>query len=173
MSKFSVLPLVSDHLSTLQDQRTNRWRLRDWLELYGLPVLAAVASCWAGVTLQGIGDVVGGLAILAGFLFALVIFVFQLRLQVTHDPRVAPQGRLPRLLDELFANVSYAVLVGLATAVLAVAVSATRTADPKTGNLPAVNRWWSAVLVLLVAHLMLLIAMALRRTRAAYRELKR
>lgn len=172
-SKFSVMPLIGDHLGTLQDDRTRTWRWQDWAVLYGLPLAAAVPMAVYGVELQGIGEVVGGLSILAGFLFGLVIFVFQLRLQVTHDPRVAPQGRLPRLLDQLFANVSYAVLVGLVTAAAAIAASATRSVNPATGDLMAVNRWWSAALVYLFAHLLLLLAMALRRTRAAYRELRR
>jgi hypothetical protein len=172
VSKFSVLPLVGDHLGTLQDDRTQTWRWQDWTTMYGLPIAAAVSCGVFNVQLQGISEIVGGLSILAGFLFGLVVFVFQLRLQVTNDPRVAPHGRLPRLIDQLFANVSYAVLVGLLTTGTAIAASATRTPDP-SGNLLAVNRWWSAVLVFLFFHLMLLLAMALRRTRAAYLELRR
>ncbi|SOC53543.1 hypothetical protein SAMN05660748_4490 [Blastococcus aggregatus] len=173
MTKFSVGPVISDHLGTLEDERTHTARWQDWAMLYGLPAAAGAPLAIWNVQLQGIGEVVGGLAILAGFLFGLVVFVFQLRLQVTADPRVAPQGLLPRLLDQLFANVSYAVLVGFMTVGVSIAASATRSLDAKTGDLMAVNRWWSAVLVLLFAHLMLLLAMSLKRLRRAYQELKR
>lgn len=173
MSKFSVIPVISDHLGTLEDERTHTRRWQDWAALYGVPLAAAILIAVFRVELQGIDDVVGGLSILAGFLFGLLIFVFQLRLQVTNDPRVARQGLLPRLLDQLFSNVSYAVLVGFVTATVAIAASATRTPFPDSADLMAVNRWWSAVLVALFVHLMLMLAMALRRLRTAYRELKR
>jgi hypothetical protein len=107
------------------------------------------------------------------FLFGLVIFVFQLRLQVTNDPRIPQQGQLPRLIDQLFANVTYAVLVGFAVTVVAMAASATRTTDPKTGDLLPINAWWSGVLVALFLHLALLLGMALKRLHSAYRELRR
>lgn len=173
-SKFSVRPVIRDHLDTLQDERTGNRRWQDRATLYGFPAAAGVTIAFFGVELQGIGEIVGGLSILAGFLFGMVVFVFQLRMQVSNDPRVAQGGRLPRLIDQLFANVSYAVLVGFVTASLAIAASATRATVPGSpGDLLPVNPWWSAGLVFLFVHLMLLLGMALRRTRAAYRELKR
>ena len=173
-SKFSVLPVIEDHLETLQDDRTGNSRWQDRASLYGVPAAAAAAIAIFGVKLQGIGEIVGGLSILAGFLFGLVVFVFQLRIQVSNDPRVAPQGRLLRLLDQLFANVSYAVLIGFVTTSVAIAAAATRSTVPKSpGDLLPVNPWWSAALVFFFVHLMLMLGMALRRTRAAYRELKR
>lgn len=174
MSKFSVAPVVSDHLKTLRDDRTHRPRWwPDIAVLHGLPLGFATLSLGNGFRLQGIGEVLGGLAILGGFLFALVIFVFQLRISITNDPRISSTAMLPRLIDELFANVSYAVLVGLTTTAVAMAAASTRSADPKNGNLMAINPWWSAALILLFAHLMLLLGMALRRTRVAYGELRR
>lgn len=173
MSKYSVLPLVTDHLSTLKHERSRRVQWPDVLVLYGVPLGLAGLALNRGLRLQGIGEVVGGLAILAGFLFALVIFVFQLRLAVTNDPRVDSTGMLPRLIDRLFATVSYAVLVGIATTGVAMAAASTRGTDPRSGDPEPINQWWSAALVLLFVHLLLLLAMTLRRTRIAYRELRR
>jgi hypothetical protein len=172
MTRYSVLPIVADHLQTLRHQRTSRPRWSDIAVIYALPVGGGLATLAKEVRLQGIGELIGGLAILAGFLFALVIFVFQLRIAVTNDPRIPRDGLLPRLIDHLFANVSYAVLVGLATAGIAMASAATRSVN-KEGDLLPINSWWSSVFVALAAHLFLLLIIALRQVRAAYRELRR
>lgn len=171
MSRFSVLPIIADHARTLRDQQTRRPRWADLAVLYVVPVAAASWSRYNGVRLQGIGELLGGLAILAGFLFTLVIFVFQLRMTVTNDPRVMAAGLLPRLIDQIFATVSYAVLVGLATTGVAMAAAATRSVDTK-GDLQPVNVWWSATFVALALHLGLLLVTALRQTRVAYRQLR-
>jgi len=72
-----------------------------------------------------IGDLIAGFAVLAGFLFGLVIFVFQLRLGMSSDPRVQSKLALPRLVDELFSNVLYAVGVAFFLILLTVLAAAT------------------------------------------------
>jgi hypothetical protein len=170
MSKFSVAPIIKKHVATLQDDRTGRPRWQDWVVLYGFPAAAGAITKFYGVRLDGIGEVVGGLSILAGFLFGILIFVFQLRMQAASDPRVAPQGSLVKLLDQLFANVNYSVVVGFLTATVAIAASATRVTCPD-GSVEPLNQWWSSVLVVLFLHLMLLLGMALKRLAKAYQEL--
>jgi len=64
------------------------------------------------------------------------------------------------------------VLVGVETAAMAMASAATRSAD-RSGDLLPINPWWSTVFLIFAAHLFLLLATALRQTRAAYREPRR
>lgn len=169
-SKISAIPIVGAHLDTLRDARDRSTKWVDVVIQYLLPVVAGVACYLGQFHLQGVGDVIAGLAVLAALLFALVIFVFQLRLQLANDPRVPKGGLLPTLVDELFANVAYAVLIGLSAVVVSLAASSTRSLDER-GNLEPLNAIWSAVLVVVAVHLLLTVGMCLKRTHSAYREL--
>lgn len=167
--KFNVLPAIHDHFETFSDhQAGGRPLVRDYAGMLGLPILAAGAIWFVGIRVREVGTFLGGIAILTGLLFALVIFVFQLRLQVSGDPRHPNGSRLPVLLDELFANVNYAVIIGMATS--AVGVVAAATSDSASGEAPL---WASVVLTALGVHLLLTVLMCVKRTRAAYRRMTR
>ncbi|WP_148060260.1 MULTISPECIES: hypothetical protein [unclassified Rathayibacter] len=134
-----------------------------------------------------VGDLIAGFSVLAGFLFGLVIFVFQLRLGMSADPRVQTKTLLPTLIDQLFSNVLYAVLVAFALITVTVAAAATEphaipaATDPtseatRIGSAQSValglDPWVSAVVIGLSIHLLAVVGMCLRRTRRAYIELK-
>ena len=163
-NKVDPTRVISDHIATLHDQRTNRIRKRDLALHYGLPVGAAVCSTFAGVRLADAGQIVAGAAVLAGFSFGLAIFVFQLRMDAARDPRVPRGSRLLDLIDELFTNVLYSIVVGLLLTV--VTVAATALQDTKT--LDAV---WSGVMVGIAFHYLLTLAMCIKRLHKAYQEL--
>jgi hypothetical protein len=168
-SKMSVGPVVRDHFATLSSSKSVSARWRDYSLAVGVPVLVGVAALIFHWQLASIGEIATTVSILAGLLFALVIYVFQLRIDVAHDPRIANDGIVARLLDELFSNVLYAVLVGLASAVVVMIAANTRT---QTDNgLDAVNPWWTAAVLAIVTHLIMTIFMCLKRTRSAYHRL--
>ena len=170
-SKASLFPVIGDHYRTMTDVRSGDYRRRDLFLFLGAPLALAAISVVYGAELPSAGDLIQGVSILTGLLFALVIFVFQLRLQVSSDDRIGPVRRIAILIDELFANVLYAVVVGLATT--AVVVIAGASVGPDSGGEAApVNRWWTGAVVLACSHLLLTIAMCLKRTRAAYADLK-
>ncbi|GAA2839607.1 hypothetical protein [Kribbella solani] len=171
MSKASLFPVIGDHYRTMTDVRSGDYRRRDLVMFLGVPLALASASAIYGAELPTAGDLIQGVSILTGLLFALVIFVFQLRLQVSLDDRIGPVSRIAILIDELFANVLYAVVVGLVTTAVVVVAGASVGPDSGEGAAP-VNRWWTAGVVLVCAHLLLTIAMCLKRTRAAYSDLK-
>ncbi|TFB89903.1 hypothetical protein [Cryobacterium luteum] len=159
------------HFSTLRNDRTHRVLWPSILLSYVLPLLIGVATWLYGLRLSALGEIVGGLALMAGFLFALVIFVFELRLRVTNDPRVQTAIQLPRLIDELFANVTYSVVIALAATGLAL-IAATNEPQTMFGVHLGVEPWLSGCLVALMVHLFAMILTCLRRTGAAYRELR-
>lgn len=162
-------PRQLNHFHTFRHHRTNLlvWGLL--LPVYIPPIAGALLAYFLKWRVSGIAELVAGTAVLAGFLFALMIFVFQLRLQITHDPRVQERIFLPRLVDELFQNVLYAALVSLAFT-LAVVVS-TITADvPAVGPI-RLSEWPSIIVVALGAHLIGLLYVVVQRTQAAYRNL--
>lgn len=166
MGKSAVSGVVWDHLDTLRDARTGRLHKPDFATQYGLPALLSFLGCvWPlSIELRDVGQIVAGLAIFGGFMFGLVVYVFQLRLEAAREPGVRKDSALAKLLDELFANVSYAVLVCLAGAAAAVAASTMGSPD-KAGRLGV---WWSVVLVFFLVHALIVIGMCVKRTRRAY-----
>jgi hypothetical protein len=167
------------HLSTFWNARDGRPLILASTLVYGLPVGLGLATALAKVHLTHLGDVIGGLSLLAGFLFALVIFVFQLRLQLPRgDDRQVPSD-LGQLIDELFANVTYSVVIAvIATAVTIVATTsapidgATITKQAAADAAASLDAP-SVILVALITHLLAMLLVCLRRTSAAYRELKK
>lgn len=164
MSKYTVGPIIKDHIHTLVDARTGKHRKRDYVLPFGIPVVVAVTMFAFDVHLRSQAEIIAGVAILSGLLIALVIFVFQLRLQVAQDPRMLKGSLVTTLLDQLFANVNYAAVIGLLTTVVTV-VAAVMAGGASLG------RFMSAAVAGLGLHLILTIGMCMKRIRAAYREL--
>jgi hypothetical protein len=166
-SKFSVLPTIGDHYRTLVNQNApNRPYWPDYIILIALP-------CAAGVLVGGLfqlrelGAYIAGVAIFTALLFALVIYVFQLRVQLLSNPTVPRDGKLVEFIDQLFANVNYAVVVGV------IATAAATIAATTSNDKGYVNGLWSGLLTALSLHLMLVVFMCIKRVRAAYREISR
>lgn len=164
-SKLSPVPVVRGHIDTLRDDRTKKFRRVDFALFYGLPMIPAGLAIWKQFHATDVGAFLGGLSVFGALLFGLVVFVFQLRITAASDPRIPPGSRVIRLLDALFKNVNYAVLVGLATTSLG--VLSLWLGDSKTGA-PV---WVSVALVYFVCHLGLTILMCVKRVDAAYRQL--
>lgn len=161
-SKLSVSKLVTDHWSTLRDGRTERPRRRDFVVHYGAPVAIAGTATLLGARLHDAEQMIAGAAVLAGFSFALAVYVFQLRLEVARDPRVPAGDPLVDLVDELFANVTYSVLAGLA--VVGLAAAATSFAPPQA----SLGAWWTFVIAASALHYVITLLMCLKRLRIAY-----
>lgn len=170
-SKTAISPLVKDHLRTLRDHRTGRVRVRDYLVQYGAPLAVAGVGVALGLRLADATHIIAGAAVLAGFSFGLAVFVFQLRLDAVRDPRVPKGSLLLDLIDELFSNVVYSILVGLALVVATISATSFSPPAPFWQTPEPLNAWWTTGVVALALHYLVTIAMCLKRTRAAYREL--
>jgi len=104
--------------------------------------------------------------------------VFQLRLQISQDPRSEATETTVTLIDQLFRNLIYAVLVGLVFTTLAIAADATRDearlvkiegiAVLKDQDIAVI---WSAALIALGVHMLTILAMCLKRLGSAYSKL--
>jgi hypothetical protein len=178
--------MIWDHLATLRGVRGGFlwWQI---IAQFVLPIGVFVALTVAGFRVTIVGDLIAGFSVLAGFLFGLVIFVFQLRLGMTTDPRVQTKALLPTLIDQTFSNVLYAVLVSFALIAATVAAAATEphtelviTPAAVPGGSPTVEAgvalglepWVSGIVIGLAVHLLAVVGMCLSRTRRAYIELK-
>lgn len=179
--------MIWDHLATLRGVRGGFlwWQIA---AQFALPVVIGVTIWRVGFRVTIVGDLIAGFSVLAGFLFGLVIFVFQLRLGMTSDPRVQSKVLLPTLVDQTFSNVLYAVLVSFALIATTVTAAATEPHTPLVttpaalpGGIPTVEAgvalglepWVSGVVIGLAVHLLAVVHMCLRRTHRAYVELKK
>jgi hypothetical protein len=88
-------------------------------------------------------------------------------MQLLGDPNVPRDGKLASFIDQVFANVNYAVVVGV------IATSASMAAAVTADGNGRINAIWSGVVIALGVHLMLVVFMCIKRIRAAYREIKK
>lgn len=165
-SKASIGPAVRAHFDTLRDDRTGDVRLLDLVLFVGLPLLAGGVLWLCDFRMKDIAAVLAALAVFTALLFGLVIFVFQLRVQVKADGRDHERPRLASLIDETFANVTYSVIVGIITT----AAALIGAAIGKSGDGAPVPI--SAILAALALHLVLTILMCLKRVHSAYQQLR-
>jgi hypothetical protein len=173
-SKFSLLPVLSRQYGTLTDARTGKPRPEDFAVVLGVPVLIGIVTGLAGWRISIVGELISAIAIITGLLFGLVIFLFQLRLQLG-----APDAatRVPRpvvdLIDQMFANVAYAIVVGFLTTAVTLIGAALREPG-KVGVTAApepMSSLMTALVLALVAHFLLCLAMCLKRLVTAYSRL--
>lgn len=168
-SKVNVLPIISAHFRTLRNAATGRVAISDYLVQVGVPLLLGVAAWLTNTELKGAyGNIVAALAIIFGFAFAVTVFVFQLRMQMaemqisseqTRVAEISPQmdKRAPVLVNELFSNCLYAVLLSGAATVLAGSI------EPL--HFGQLGDW---MLVAMISHLILVMLMCFKRLNAAY-----
>lgn len=135
------------------------------LSLLG-PVIAAAALLvvmiiWR-IAVPPVDPVLNGLAIGTGLLFALVIFVFQLRLQVTSDPRLTQAEMLKDNIDALFSNVMYGILVGLCGVASAMAAAMT---------MGTLQLGLFVFTIFVTLHWLAIVLLSVRRTLRAYQAL--
>jgi hypothetical protein len=153
--------LIRAHYATLVNAQTDKVRLLDHLQLEGIPALA-FAICWlSGVALSESVSV--GLLTVAGLLSA---FFFGAMLQLSQramdwaDSSPTPGEETSyygRFLRQTTANAGYASLISILAAAIFVIVAAS-AAHHHTAQVI-----FSAIGLGLSAHLMLLLAMVLRR----------
>lgn len=169
-SKIDLLPIVTGHFRTLRNAGTGKALKRDFVVQLGVPIVAGTVGWLSGrVNLEGAyANLVAALAIVFGFAFAVTVFVFQLRMQMAEmqisasDQRVAeivPQidTRAPLLVDELFSNCLYAVVLG------GFATLATGFVD-----IAKLGRPGDYMLIGLFTHLLLVLMMCFKRLNTAY-----
>lgn len=156
--KFSLRPIISGQLDTLEDARTGRRRPSDFAVLYGLPTVSFVVFVAVDVDIsRTAGHLIAGASLAAAFLFGVVIQQYS-RATDWADSRPEPSERTSRYatrLEELSANAAYAaIMTTLATGVLVAYTIA-------TGH--AAQRWLGSLALALLVHVLLTLAMVLRR----------
>ncbi|MEU9888244.1 hypothetical protein [Sphaerisporangium sp. NPDC051011] len=167
LGRLGLRYLVRDHLDTLYEidrNDTHRKSRSDYLIFFGLPGILFFAAILFDWRLKGIEELLGGVSILTGLLFGLLIHVFSLGLKVAEDARLSRRDRLSALIEELRANVSYACGVGLLLTAILMVGAGFDLAGPK--GLPP---FLSGSVCALFMHLVLTLLMVIKRVRTTYK----
>lgn len=170
MQKFNVWFLVSRHWRAVSRSPSSRVFQPIVTAVYVLLPLLAGGGWYRLRTkhaqLEEVLDsaaILAAVAILIGFLFALVTWIFQLRRDYSPSHWLpSTDAEIPELLDQSFASACYGVLVSGTISLLAV---------PALAGTGGIAPYFEAVLVALIMHLALTLLMLVRRLAIAYDKL--
>lgn len=168
-SKFSILPVIIDQYSTFTDAHTGRPRFEDYFVVLAIPIGLGAWSVLSGGTITIVGELISAIAIITSLLFGLVVFIFQLRVQLgAKDVAERVPMSSVQLIDEMFKNVAYAIVIGFAATALLLLGAAVRDESEQ-----AISVALSGAIVVLLAHFVLTLAMCLKRLTKAYDRVAR
>lgn len=128
LDKINVLGIVREHLSTFRSFGSQQAAPADFLLFLLLPLLVATGLMLGGAALPAtaIGIIATALSVFASLFFSLLILVVDLavRNEDRPDRQSGRRGRVEgRLIQELHANVAFAILVSLAALAALVGLS--------------------------------------------------
>lgn len=165
-SKFSVADIIFDHYRTLHHHGTGRPRMADYMVYLGLPLAGAALGWWVNARARNIPELLAAVAILTGLIFNVFVVLFNLPLRASEKIESADLDVINELAEQLRANVSYAVLVGISlTAFLGVAAMFSDTSQP----LPTAP---TLVIIFSGVQMLLTIFMVLKRVRSLFRAFR-
>lgn len=114
--KINVWPIITDHIGTLYDYRTNERSYPDLLLFFILPLVPAGFVLWKGLELPAIA--VAGLLTASSIFVTLLMNLLVMVLGFLRATRGNPADKLlqlrKRYLREVVANLSFSILVALA-----------------------------------------------------------
>ncbi|MEU8404311.1 hypothetical protein AB0C28_54860 [Nonomuraea sp. NPDC048892] len=164
-SKFSVVGLVLDHYGTFRNYQSGNRSPMDYIVYLGVPVVFAIAAWLMQLKANNVPEVLAAVAILTGLIFGVFVLIFDLSMRASGTADSIQRSRVARLVEELRANVSYAVLLGL---ILTATLSGISMFGAEKDQ--PINRELTALIMLLGSQLLLTILMILKRVRATFRS---
>ncbi len=169
--RLGLRSVVDDHVQTWSvrsgRQRTaDRRRAAAWY--YGVPLMLAVPLLGWHVQVQGVGQLLSGVAVFTALLFGLLVLMFNTGLALRKDAKVlANAHNTRRVVADVRANTTYAAVVAI---ILAMTLVVAAALTPPSHGLA----WgWTPVLVFLFVHLALTLLTILARFRTAFNYITR
>lgn len=165
----SPVGTINDHWQTLKvgnSGTTLRWGAV--AVLYVIPIFVSVFAVLFGTVRADASALLSAVAVFTGLIFNLSFDVFKKSLSMRQNPFEQGDAISLRLVDELFSNVNYAVLIGLITT----AVLASSTMFVAPGWFPVAGELTQGISVALLVHLFFLSLMILKRFRALRETMK-
>ena len=166
MGKMSLRRVAQEYLSTLVDGRTEKVSATDVTVQIVVPVIFGTVFfiTWPipnNAVLNLVGGFETGVSIVSALLCGVSVMVFQLRLQLASQMDPQPTRREAKLIDEMFYDVLWAVVVGFGSVLLLILSSAA----------PEGHISWKAIISVALALLLnfiMVTCMCLKRLNAAY-----
>ena len=111
ISKVNIFPIIQGHLKTLSDRTGEHIMWRDVIGFYGLPALVAIILVWKQVVFQ---DKYINIGLVAHTVFIpLLVNVLFLIFSIVDQGNVHRSPKRKRLLDQLYDNVSYLIVISI------------------------------------------------------------
>lgn len=145
-------------------------RFRDLAIQFGIPLVSGIFIGLFFIIIPGdtsdiktvVGNAISAVSIISGLMCALAVLVFQLRVQLSTDDCVKVSTREYALVDHLFNDALWDVVVGLSCALTLVVTSGSiASGSVITASLLAVSS-------MLAVHFLLVTAMCVKRLSIAY-----
>lgn len=120
MSKINILPIIDAHLDTLRDDSFGGRSTLDYVVFIGLPVCLGVVLdvLHYGFRVDAVNGLLSAFAILSGLMLNLLVLVFTLASSTS--PLSLDVKLRKRVLNEVFVNICFSILVAIAVVVTAV-----------------------------------------------------
>jgi hypothetical protein len=118
-SKIDLRAIVGDHVSTFKDEGTKKYSLLDFGVMIGLPAafaIGAAAACFH-IPDSHVGTLISAFAIFGGLLFNVLVLIYSFS---ASDPDAVDADVRARLVQQSFANISFAVMSSLLAVMLLV-----------------------------------------------------
>lgn len=172
MGKLSLWRIPRDHFLTLRNGRTGKIHVPDYLMQLGIPLAVSAFAWFLDFRLVTVDNAVAGISIVSGLLFAVVVFLFQLRTSLPNNPLIIDSDL--ELLDEIMFNCLWAMLWGLLLVFFLVVVGSTEWVGAPASlepNEETLSRVISCVSIAAGGHLLMVLTMCLKRIHRAYERI--
>lgn len=171
MGRLGIVTIYRDNRDTWS-LRTGRLltldRRRAYFVHYGLPTIAAAAAWVFDLRLAAASDLLPAVAVFTALLFALLGLAFNTGVSIQRDRGSrANATAVLRVIADLRANVTYAIVIAFA---LAVALLLAASFDDLSNG---VSASWAPIAVWLFVHLGLSLGLVLKRFRTAFNAITR
>src|SRR5699024_9186700 len=107
MGKVSLWSVPSDHFRTLYDNRTGKPDYWAIIWQIALPSGTGIMTWKLEAKMEDVGAAVSGISIVSALLFAMAVFLFQLRITLGTDKRLGEDDFV--VVDECMANTLWAI----------------------------------------------------------------
>lgn len=115
--KFSIWRIVVDHIDTLRNAKSRKYRPLDFISLFAVPMVVGIAATYFGYILSKeiINSLLTSLSVFAALLFNLLLLVYSIvqRNNVAESEKVRT-----KFLKEIYANISFCILLTVLTIAL-------------------------------------------------------
>lgn len=171
-SRWGLAMVLADHVETWSI-RTGKGLRQDRKKAFGkyylMPLLFALPFFFFRFDLQGVGQLLSGVAVFTALLFGLLILMFNTGLTLRKDSSSFKNAHnLKRTVSDLRANVTYAAVVAITLALILSIAAGVTTPATSTNADQGLGWGWTPPVVWLFIHLGLTLLTILRRLRTAF-----